>query len=61
MEDDKEKDGENGRLVEEERLNDEETGHGQRITYIYRTGYFVMPVVLKYVVFIIILGYNLLP
>jgi uncharacterized membrane protein len=29
--------------------------------HIYRTEYFVMLVVLKYVVFIIILGYNLLP
>jgi len=29
--------------------------------HIYRTGYFFMLVVLKYVVFIIILGYNLLP
>jgi hypothetical protein len=29
--------------------------------HIYGTGYFVMQVVLKYVVFIIILRYNLLP
>lgn len=61
MEDDKEEDGETGRLGKEERLNDEETSQGQRKAYIYRIGYFVMPVVLKYVVFIIILGYNLLP